>query len=73
MLGLLVKRTVLTAPPVGKVFHNKAQRIAYIQWQAREEAGRKQQMEYNMQKSAHDQCRNSGGQDCHPPLAVPPR
>jgi hypothetical protein len=38
-----------------------------IRGQAVSEARQKQAMEYNMQKSAYDNCRNSGGSDCHPP------
>ena len=73
MLGLLVKRMVLTPPPLGMVFHTKEQRIAYVRGQAYDEARRKQQMEYNMQKSDYDNCRNHGGSDCHPPVTPPPR
>jgi hypothetical protein len=44
-----------------------------IRGQAVSEARQKQAMEYNMQKSAYDNCRNSGGSDCHPPVTPPPR
>jgi uncharacterized protein len=73
MLGPLVKRFVLTPPPLGMVFHTKEQRLAYVRGQAYSEARQKQQMEYNMQKSAYDTCRNGGGADCHPPVTPPPR
>ena len=73
MLGLLVKRYVLTAPPLGVVFHSKEERLAYVRGQAVSEARQKQAMEYNMQKSAYDNCRNSGGSDCHQPVTPPPR
>ena len=73
MLGPLVQRYVLTAPPIGMVFHNQAQHLAYIQNQANDEAQRKLQMEYNMQRSAYEACRNSGGSDCHPPVIRPPQ
>ena len=73
MLGLLVKRYVLTAPPIGMVFHSKEERLAYVRGQAVSEAKQKQAMEYNMQKSAYDSCRNGGGSDCHPPVTPPPR
>jgi TPR repeat protein len=73
MLGPLIKRYVMTLPPVGRTFHNHAERFAYMQWQASDEARRKQKIEYDSEKRQYDDCRNSGGSDCHPPVIAPPR
>jgi uncharacterized protein len=73
MLGPLIKRYVLTMPPVGRTFHSQAERLAYMQWQASDEARRKQKIEYDSERKQYDDCRNSGGSDCHQPVVAPPR
>ena len=73
MLGPLIKRYVLTAPPVGMVFHSKEERLAYVRGQAINEGRQKQLMEYNMQKRDYDDCKRGGGSDCRPPVTPPPR
>jgi hypothetical protein len=73
MLGPLIKRYVLTAPPLGRTFHSQADRLAYMRWQANDEARRKQQMEYDMEKRGYEDCRSRGGSDCQRPVIGPPQ
>ncbi len=64
MLGPLVQRTVLTLPPVGRTFHNSAERYAYIQAQAQGETAAKARAAHEMRKSAYDDCRRAGREGC---------
>jgi TPR repeat protein len=71
MLGPLVQRMVLTAPPLGHTFHSSAERVAYIRAVAQDESLRKAQMFWNMRKDEYDSCRRAGRDSCHPPGPPP--
>jgi TPR repeat protein len=71
MLGPLIQRMVLTAPPLGHTFHSSAERVAYIRAVAQDEALRKAQMFWNMKKDEYDSCRRAGADNCHPPGPPP--
>lgn len=71
MLGPLIQRMVLTAPPLGRTFHSSAERVAYIRAVAQDEALRKAQMFWNMKKDEYDSCRRAGADNCHPPGPPP--
>ena len=71
MLGPLVQRMVLTAPPLGHTFHGSAERVAYIRAVAQDESLRKAQMFWNMKKDEYDSCRRSSNDNCHPPGPPP--
>src|SRR5262249_6983093 len=53
MLGPLVQRMVLTAPPQGHIFHSAAERVAYIRAVAQDESLRKAQMFWNIKKDEY--------------------
>lgn len=72
MLGPLIQRMVLTAPPLGHTFHNSAERIAYIRAVAQDESRRKAQMFWNIKKDEYDSCRRAGRDNCQAP-GPPPR
>ena len=71
MLGPLVQRMVLTAPPLGHTFHSSVERLAYIRAVAQDESLRKAQMFWNMKKADYDTCRQTGRDNCHPPGPPP--
>jgi len=71
MLGPLIQRMVLTAPPLGHTFHSSAERIAYIRAVAQDERLRKAQMFWNMNKSEYDACRRDGRDNCRSPGPPP--
>jgi len=72
-LGPLIKRWFAERPPIGVVFHNAAERTAFIQNLSANEARGRQQAEHNMQQSEYDTCRRAGGDNCHPPTTPAPR
>ena len=71
MLGPLIQRMVLTAPPLGHTFHNSAERIAYIRAVAQDERLRKAQMFWNIKKDEYDKCRRAGADNCQAPGPPP--
>jgi len=72
-LGPLIKRWYAERPPLGVVFHNAAERTAFIQNLAGSEARARQLAEHNMQQSDYNACRDAGGDNCHPPVTPAPR
>jgi TPR repeat protein len=72
-LGPLILRWVAERPPLGAVFHNAAERAAFIRNLAANEERGRQQAEHNMQQGQYDTCRSAGGDNCHPPTTPAPR
>lgn len=73
LLGPLIKRFFAERPPLGAVFHDRAERTAYIQGVANSEGRARQQMDHDMQQRAYDDCRRGGGDNCHQPVTPAPR
>ena len=71
MLGPLIGRSVLTAPPVGRMFRNTAERMDYIRWQASKEGCEKARLDHDSRARAYEECRNAG-RDCGAPPGPPP-
>jgi len=71
LLGPLLQRFVVSAPPLGQTFHSSAQRIAYVRALAQDEAFRKAQMFWNMAKGDYDACRAANRDNCHSPGPPP--
>jgi TPR repeat protein len=67
MLGPLIGRSVLTAPPVGRTFRNISERMQYIRWQAGKESNEKAQRETDRRQREYDDCRRAGRDFCYKP------
>jgi TPR repeat protein len=72
-LGPLILRWFAEHPPLGVVFHNNAERVAFISNVASGETRSRQQAVHDMQQGDYNACRARGGDDCHAPVTPAPR
>ena len=69
LLGPLMGRMFSIWPPYGATFHHLSERLAYVRWEAADEAHRKAVMNYTVQQRQYQDCKQAGGDNCHPPYA----
>lgn len=73
LLGPLMGRMFSIWPPYGACFHHLSERLAYVRWEAADEAHRKAVMNYTMQARRYQECKDAGGDNCMRPVAPWPR
>jgi TPR repeat protein len=73
IMGPLIKRTYPRAPPTGAVFHNKAERLAYVRAVAADNSRLAQQLAHDTQVREYDDCRRAGRDSCHQPVTAAPK
>lgn len=71
-LGPLMGRTMPFIPPTGTIFHHLSQRLAYVRKEYVEQETAKARANWDMQDRRYKECRQNGGDNCHPPMGARP-